>query len=76
MVIRILLSIGLSAGGTIRQSLTGGGSTWGVVSGLLVKTVVLTDPLVLGFTYFLPRTLVMAQDRVGDLYEFSFSCKT
>ena len=46
MVTRILFSVGLSADGTVRRSLAGGGSAQGVVSGLLVGTVVLTDPLV------------------------------
>ena len=58
MVTRILFSVGLSADGTVRRSLAGGGSARGVVSGLLVGTVVLTDPLMLGLTYFLPRTQV------------------
>lgn len=72
MVTRILFPVGLSTDGTVRRSLAGGGSARGVVSGLLVGTVVLTDPLMLGLTYFLPRTPVMVQSRTGDLCEFSF----
>ena len=53
MVTRILFSVGLSADGTVRRSLAGGGSARGVVSGLLVGIIVLTDPLMLGLTYFL-----------------------
>ena len=72
MVTRILFPVGLSTDGTVRRSLAGGGSARGVVSGLLVGIVVLTDPLMLGLTYFLPRTPAMVQSRTGDLCEFSF----
>ena len=75
MVTRILFPVGLSADGTVRRSLAGGCSTRCVVSGLLVGTVVLTDPQMLGFTYFLPRTPGMVQSRASDLCEFFCSCR-